>query len=99
MVPIGGVIMWAGLPENIPANYHLCDGTLGTPNLVDKFVRGGDAGTAPGTTGGADTHAHGPSSVDQLQAGVGPDVWTSDPSTTVSNVPAYYEMIFIQRMS
>jgi hypothetical protein len=34
-VPIGGIIMWSGDPATVPANYHLCDGADGTPNLMN----------------------------------------------------------------
>jgi hypothetical protein len=50
-VPIGGIIMWAGLV--IPANWRICDGTNGTPDLQDKFVVGKSATKAINTTGGS----------------------------------------------
>jgi len=46
--------MWAGLVANIPAGWNLCDGNNGTPNLTDRFIKGG----VPGSTGGAATHTH-----------------------------------------
>ena len=53
IVPVGGIIMWSG--TEIPDNYHLCDGTNGTPDLSGKFVVG--KGGAPfdklGATGGS----------------------------------------------
>lgn len=67
-VPIGGVIMWHGLLEDIPAGYLLCDGTNDTPNMVDFFPVGAgdtDAGAAYtlDDTGGEDEsnirHRHG----------------------------------------
>ncbi len=39
-VPVGGIIMWAGQINMIPTNYVLCDGTMGTPDLRDKFIIG-----------------------------------------------------------
>jgi hypothetical protein len=39
-IPIGGIILWSGTVNNIPQYWQLCDGTNGTPNLIDKFVRG-----------------------------------------------------------
>lgn len=42
-VPVGGIIMWSGAIANIPANWQLCDGTNGTPNLTNKFIVGADA--------------------------------------------------------
>jgi hypothetical protein len=40
VIPVGGIIMWSGSLFSIPANYHLCDGTSGTPDLRDRFVVG-----------------------------------------------------------
>lgn len=37
-LPSGLIIMWTGDIMNIPSGWYLCDGTNGTPNLVDKFV-------------------------------------------------------------
>lgn len=56
-VPIGLIAMWYGAVADIPDGWALCDGTLGitrtdgngtidTPNLVGRFVRGAD-GDAP----------------------------------------------------
>lgn len=36
----GLIIMWSGV--TFPDGWILCDGTLGTPNLVDRFVIGAD---------------------------------------------------------
>lgn len=57
-VPSGGIIMWSGSVASIPANWFLCDGTNGTPNLQDKFVIGAGGTYAVGATGGAATHSH-----------------------------------------
>jgi len=51
--PIGGIIMYDGLVANIPANWALCDGTGGTPNLVDQFIFGTATELDIGTTGGS----------------------------------------------
>ena len=53
-VPIGGIIMYSGNVLLIPANYSICDGTGGTPDLRNRFIIG--AGTfAAGTSGGSAT--------------------------------------------
>lgn len=39
-VPIGGIIIWSGAENMIPNNWHLCDGTNGTPDLRNRFVVG-----------------------------------------------------------
>ena len=51
-VPSGCILMWSGAIVAIPATWYLCDGTNGTPNLSNKFIR---SGSSVGSTGGADT--------------------------------------------
>ena len=51
-IPIGGIIMWSGTDGNIPSNWSLCNGSNGTPNLVDKFIVGRGSAYAAGDTGG-----------------------------------------------
>jgi hypothetical protein len=57
-IPRGGIILWSGLLADIPSTWALCDGSLGTPDLRDRFVKGAAAGIDPGLTGGAATHTH-----------------------------------------
>jgi microcystin-dependent protein len=52
-VPIGGIIMWSGYGGSVPSNYRLCDGSAGTPNLTNRFIRGGSLGQM-NSTGGTD---------------------------------------------
>jgi hypothetical protein len=73
LIPAGIIAMWAGLTTNVPAGWHLCDGTVGTPNLIGMFIVGagptGGGGPAAGQTGGtnvqtltvstAGAHSHG----------------------------------------
>lgn len=54
-IPKGVIVMWSGTLATIPAGWALCDGTNGTPDLQDKFIRGATTTTLPGTKGGADT--------------------------------------------
>ena len=62
IMPIGGIILWSGSVVNIPAGWHLCDGTSGTPDLRNRFVIGAGSTYAVGDTGGATTknleHTH-----------------------------------------
>jgi len=46
-VPVGIIMMFSG--DYIPVGWALCDGNNNTPNLINKFVRGG---TVSGATGG-----------------------------------------------
>ena len=57
MVPKGAIIMWSGL--SVPDGWVLCDGTLGTPDLRDRFVIGAGGSYTIGNLGGTQTHTHG----------------------------------------
>lgn len=54
--PLGNIVMWSGLLSNIPIGWLLCDGTLGTPDLVQFFARGSPPSTEPGAINGEDFH-------------------------------------------
>lgn len=49
-MPVGSIIMYNGKAEEIPSGWAICDGTNGTPNLIDRFIL---ASTYCGGTGGA----------------------------------------------
>lgn len=49
-MPVGSIIMFNGKAEEIPSGWAICDGTNGTPNLIDRFIL---ASTYCGGTGGA----------------------------------------------
>jgi hypothetical protein len=53
IVPSGVILMWSGSIATIPSGWLLCDGTNGTPSLVDKFVVGAGFTYQPGVTGGS----------------------------------------------
>ncbi len=64
----GVIVMWSGLIRDIPSGWGLCDGTLGTPDLRDRFVvgavkdfQGAACCTLTGTptpSGGSIEHTH-----------------------------------------
>lgn len=56
--PSGTILFWSGTIANIPTGWVLCNGSNGTPDLRNKFVKGAAAGNNPGSTGGAATHTH-----------------------------------------
>lgn len=39
-MPLGTILAYNGDITKIPKNWHLCDGTDGTPDLRDKFLEG-----------------------------------------------------------
>ena len=53
--PSGGIIMWSG--ATVPRGWALCDGTLSTPDLRDRFIVGAGSGGSYtiGDTGGSDS--------------------------------------------
>ena len=66
-VPPGAILMWSGDVTKLPASWHLCDGSNGTPDLRGRFVVGQSDATEyakVGATGGRThfrlpNHAHG----------------------------------------
>lgn len=60
-LPIGSIILWYGIPANVPAGWQICDGTNGTPNLKGRVPVGVDAAQTEfdtmGKLSGAKTHA------------------------------------------
>lgn len=60
LMPIGSIIMYNGTSSTIPNGWAICDGTNGTPNLIDRFVRGGNYA---GITGGSDSFTLGVSNL------------------------------------
>lgn len=52
-IMIGGIINFNGPLSSIPANWQLCDGTNGTPNMTNKFVYGTNSGSEIRAEGGS----------------------------------------------
>ena len=58
MLDVGIIVIWSGSIATIPGGWALCDGTLGTPDLRDRFLQGAGGALSPDDTGGASTHVH-----------------------------------------
>ena len=56
IVPIGGIIAYTGSLNTLPLNYHLCDGTNGTPDLRDRFIIGAGSSYNLNSIGGTSTN-------------------------------------------
>lgn len=57
--PLHGIIcMWHGGLNDIPDGWWLCDGTHGTPDLQNRFVRPASVGFSPHQMGGTWKHTH-----------------------------------------
>lgn len=50
-VPVGTIVLWWG--STVPSGWKLCNGTNGTPNLLDKFVMGSNLVSGVANTGGS----------------------------------------------
>ncbi len=64
LIPVGAIIMYNGSFASIPANFQLCDGTNGTPDLQNEFVYGTNIEGELGNIGGSPdaitvSHTHG----------------------------------------
>ncbi len=112
--PIGYISMFSGawVDNTTISGWYKCDGNNGTVNLVNKFVRGG---ATSGASGGSDdavvvSHTHSISYDDAVgndssllalginYAGTG-TIPSAGVSGTNKNIPAYYTLIYIQRIS
>lgn len=49
LFPRGTILMFGGSASDIPEGWSICDGSNGTPNLIDKFIK---SSTTAGDTGG-----------------------------------------------
>ncbi len=56
VIPTGAIMMWSGTLATIPSGWALCDGTNGTPNLIDRFIKSVSAAENPGATGGSTSY-------------------------------------------
>ena len=56
--PKYAIVEWTGTIANIPLGYVLCDGTNGTPDMRDYFVKGANDSSELGNTGGSSVHNH-----------------------------------------
>ena len=58
--PASSLIFWG--QATLPLGWSACDGSGGTPDLRNKFLKCVDAAENPGATGGSTTHTHTPNS-------------------------------------
>lgn len=57
-VPVGTIVAFGGALVDVPANWRVCDGTAGTPDLRDRFIVAAGPTYAANSTGGNSTHSH-----------------------------------------
>ncbi len=104
--------LWAGSVAAIPPGYVLCDGTLGTPDLRDKFVLGAGDSFAVNEVGGVtvhnhpftgDGHLHSLKAGSDIDAGSNKDTTTQDSPTTGTTDnrnqrPPFYALCYIMKI-
>lgn len=81
-VPVGAIMLWSGAVNTIPANWKLCDGTQGTPDLRDRFVVAAGASYAVGATNTPATYTE--LGGDHTHGGA-----TQSHTLTVAQIPAH----------
>ena len=79
----GMIGWWIGSVASIPVGWHLCDGSNGTPNLVDKFIKIGADLTENDAIGGSNTHVH--SSVSHTHSPTGTHTHSGSSGGSLSN--------------
>jgi hypothetical protein len=108
----GLICLWHGAIVDIPAGWHLCDGTVGTPDLRDRFIVGAGSAYAVGASGGSSTHSHTFTTAGHfhtMQALMGVAAGVNYSSQTSSNTdngitnsvnhrPPYYALAYIMKL-
>lgn len=112
-VPSGTILLWHGSMGSIPAGWHKCDGTNGTPDLRGRFVICPDSVTYnQGDTGGTTSHTHVGgvlSNWDDLALGNDVDAgddysYKTDGHThsisleSISHLPPYHALFYIMKL-
>ncbi len=110
---LGMIVLWSGSIATIPSGWTLCDGTLGTPDLRNNFLRGAGGAFNPDDTGGdfihdhtftSDGHSHTIAAGTDLSAAGGPNgsTTTIDQATGTtapgSSLPPFYALAYIMRI-
>jgi microcystin-dependent protein len=54
--PAGTIVAFSRPLSEIPSGWALCDGNNGTPNMLDRFPKGANAGENPGDAGGQNSY-------------------------------------------
>jgi hypothetical protein len=92
--PVGTILAWNGQGE-LPVGWKICDGSPGTPNLENLFLRGVKSPSDAGNVGGEDIRT----SVQKLAGGNVPVVCFGPKyNGTAINQPKNYSVVYIIRL-
>jgi hypothetical protein len=89
VVPVGGIILWSGSVASIPADWALCDGTNGTPDLRNRFVVGAGSTYAVDETGEGSIPEHSHDAGDMQTNNTGSHSHSGSTSTTGNHNHSY----------
>ena len=106
---LGAIYLWFGSIASIPGTFRLCDGTLGTPDLRNRFLNCAGDTYAVNANGGNNLHNHTFTSGNHVHnilggaaVGIGPNHLTfvsSVPATGTTNDadkrPPYHSLAYI----
>jgi len=110
----GMIVIWSGALVDIPNGWALCDGTQGTPDLSQRFVRNVGGSLVPGQAGGTLDHSHSFAGVGHTHPFIdGPSGWTTGitkrnditgtgtahgNTDVTANLPPYYVLAYIMKL-
>ncbi|MBY8984166.1 MAG: hypothetical protein KGD65_03785 [Candidatus Lokiarchaeota archaeon] len=58
VLPLGTIVMWGDSIATMPSGWNQCNGSFGTPDMLNRFPRSIATGEQPGINGGSPTHRH-----------------------------------------
>lgn len=88
-VPSGTIAPWYGERAYIPDGWQACNGTNGTPDLRNLFVRNCGSDVPLHSTGGSVTHTHSPG----IDLALGKDI-----NATASSLPPYHALWWMMKL-
>lgn len=92
---IGTIILWFGAIGTIPSGWHLCDGQMGTPNLLNRWIVGAGDTYAVGDTSNSQAHAHKPVADNEVAAGIG----RREKTSWFYQQPPYHALCYIMKVN
>jgi len=113
LVPAGGIVGWhPPEPEGktkvqAPEGWAICDGTSGTPDLTDRFIRGPNREMSNvGTGGGKESHDHSGSTGTSNQSrgcwkGTNPQMTQPEHRHSIggdTNLPPFLVLVYIMKL-
>jgi len=108
----GTIVLWHGSIATIPGGWALCDGSNGTPMLIDSFIIAAGSGYPVDDYGGAVGHTHNVTNAPHnhdMVSGDGVNAGNDFNETTTSdqinasadlesNMPPYYALAYIMKL-